>query len=401
VQVTGETGGNQKNRKRWAFKMGRLNASRRKKTAWSVLMDKTWGWWMRTPVGGLFHMGLVKLSPIQQQLHELEIQNITNYYAFLKNPRRWPIFRFYAWLWSYVICGFRLLHLTPQARQDYYALNRQSTYASSIVPTISGLVEQASKKLLPKVLSASICSLTHESEKLPVLVVPGLNTPPCFFREMVEHFREKGYPIYVAEMPKQGLASLDEAAHALNEQVTTLRTLYNVDRVHVVGHCLGGLVAKYLIDYILDPAEKTPIKTLVTLGTGYMGANGVQRLKDYWIPRNPDKPVPVIFDQLVKARLSFVHHGADVVYHSIMAVWDFMVPFQNGILHRRETPALPVSGEENVSEHTSDLEACQIHNHLVDDWKVDHLTLVLNKKSLDKIEECLESNEQSKPAASA
>jgi pimeloyl-ACP methyl ester carboxylesterase len=196
---------------------------------------------------------------------------------------------------------------------------------------------------------------------------------------MVEHFKTQGYPIYVAEMPKNGLASVGEAAVAVNEQINALCHHYQVDRIHVVGHCLGGLVAKYLIDNIWSLTKESPIKTLVTLGTGFLGATGVQRLKEYWVPRNLDKPIPEVFDQLTKAQQALVQQGADVVYHSIMAVWDFMVPFQNAMLQ-----TVPVSASMVVPTRP------KVYNHLLEDWKLDHLTLALNQKALQKIQECLE-----------
>ncbi|XVJ51212.1 MAG: alpha/beta hydrolase [Vampirovibrio sp.] len=318
--------------------------------------------WMRTPIGGLLHMGVVKLSPIHRQLQALEVQNIMAYYNEWNRPRRWPIFRFYAWLWTYFISGFRLWDLSDSARQDYYALNRQSPYTSKIIPLTSDLKEDSAESDVPRLKNAH----------LPILIVPGLNTPPYFFREMVEHFNAQGYPIYVAEMPQQGLSSIGESAVAVNEQIQALCQHYHVERIHVVGHCLGGLVAKYLIDSIRT--TQSPIKTLVTLGTGFLGATGVQRLKDYWVPRNPDKPIPEVFDQLTQAKNALVKQGIDVVYHSIMVVWDFMVPFQNAMLQTT-----------GYDMHTP-----QVYNHLLSDWKLDHLTLALNHTAFDKIQKCLE-----------
>jgi pimeloyl-ACP methyl ester carboxylesterase len=361
----------------------KVKHTKRKKPQW---LERLGVLWMRTPVGGLLHMGVVKLSPIHRQLQALEVQNIMAYYNEWNRPRRWPIFRFYAWLWSYFISGFRLWSLTASARQDYYALNRQSPYTSKVIPLISDLLHETDKLIRPTVSTEAYASMVADDDelvtsedRLPILVVPGLNTPPYFFREMVEHFKVQGYPIYVAEMPKNGLASVGEAAVAVNEQIYALCHHYQVDRIHVVGHCLGGLVAKYLIDNIWSMTKESPIKTLVTLGTGFLGATGVQRLKEYWVPRNLDKPIPAVFDQLTKAQQALVHQGADVVYHSIMAVWDFMVPFQNAMLQ-----TVPVSASLMSPRRP------QVYNHLLEDWKLDHLTLALNQKALMKIQECLE-----------
>ncbi|MFN7311454.1 MAG: esterase/lipase family protein, partial [Vampirovibrionales bacterium] len=216
-----------------------VKRSKRKKPQW---LESVGVFWMRTPVGGLLHMGVVKLSPIHRQLQALEVQNIMAYYNEWNRPRRWPIFRFYAWLWSYFISGFRLWGLTASARQDYYALNRQSPYTSKVIPLISDLLHETDKLIRPTVSTEAYASMGDDEaelvtteDRLPILVVPGLNTPPYFFREMVEHFKTQGYPIYVAEMPKNGLASVGEAAVAVNEQINALCHHYQVDRIHVVG----------------------------------------------------------------------------------------------------------------------------------------------------------------------
>jgi|GEM_PF-2669282 len=383
-------------------------------------------YWMRSPVGGLLHMGVVKLSPIHRQLHAFEVQNMMAYYNNWNAPRRWPIMRFYAWLWTYLISGFRLLCLSPLARQDYYAINRQSPYASKVIPMIADLLLQQTEKFIspdPQGIQdaaqiaideaqASLCPKHGicDDEHLPILVVPGLNTPPYFFREMVAHFKAQGYPIYVADMPNKGLGSLEESARSVNAQINALREHYNVDRIHVVGHCLGGLVSKYIIDHIWEVSKETsPIKTLVTLGTGYMGADGVQRLKDYWIPRNPDKPIPVVFDQLIKAQHDIVKRSVNVAYHSIMTVWDFLIPFQNGVLKfDSKTPVVQSAQIDTTHESIifdssaapaldtePDHPECEVHNHLMEDWKVDHLTLALNPSALQKIQECLERSTDS------
>jgi pimeloyl-ACP methyl ester carboxylesterase len=382
-------------------------SSRKKK---NTLLRKLGTWWMRTPIGGLLHMGLVKLSPIQRQLQAFEVANVMAYYNNWGKPKRWPLFRFYAWLWTYMVSGFRLLALNASARQDYYALNRQSAYTSHVVPLISDLLKQTGQLIKPRLTFSNATSeevaisldesCTSQSdggggtqpEKLPILVVPGLNTPPAFFREMAEYFEQQGYPIYIAEMPENGLSSVKDAADALNEQIEALRHHYNVDRINIVGHCLGGLVAKYLIDNVWKASRKAPIKTLVTLGTGFLGAAGVQRLKDYWVPRNPDKPIPVVFDQLIKAQQAWVNRSADIAYHSIMAVWDFIVPLQNGFLRPRSGTTNPGIREAHSKKKPSLYNPCDnVHNHVVDDWQVDHLTLALNPKALKKIQECLES----------
>jgi hypothetical protein len=92
-----------------------------------------------------------------------------------------------------------------------------------------------------------------------------------------------------------------------------------------------------------------------------------------------------------------------------MAVWDFLIPFQNGFLKVENTPTVDQSlmhdTEHDIvfdstavpvlNEPLNQPVDSPVHNHLMEDWQVDHLTLALNPSALRKIQECLESSTDS------
>jgi hypothetical protein len=133
---------------------------------------------------------------------------------------------------------------------------------------------------------------------------------------------------------------------------------------------LGGIVTQHLINTLQNAGKNPPIKTLIALGSGFLGADGVEILKNGWIPRNVGKPIPKVFDELIRWNGNLVKQGAGVVYHSIVTTWDFLVPFRKAFLK----PQLPNG---------------MVFNHLLDDWAIDHVTLAMHPRALQTIHQCL------------
>lgn len=310
--------------------------------------------WMYSRIGSMLAAAFMKLNPIHRRLSEMEIKNIQDYFSsdFIHPRHRRRIDGLTAFFMSYFSAIKRLTGVSRLARQDYYALNRQGCFAVKELPSVEHQTEAT-------------------GDKLPLLIVPGLNTPPVFFREMQSYFMQKGYQVAVMALPENGLADVATAATKLGEELENLKQKCAASKVNVIGHCLGGVIAHYWLQ--TQSLHQNSVANLVSLGTGFMGAEGVQELKNVWIPRNPGKPVPKVFDELINWNLNLVKHSTEVAYHSLLTVWDFMVHFRKGILH-------PASDKP-----------CQVNNLILDDPAIDHLTIALNHKVFDQIEQMLNS----------
>jgi pimeloyl-ACP methyl ester carboxylesterase len=337
----------------------------------------------------------MKLSPIHRKLIAQEATNFTDYLDsdWVPPNKRRKIPQWWALCIAYGVALLRMFSLSPQARQDYYALNRRGAFVAKSVPTIAKAVEgetyferedtipsSAVPTAQTNTTSATVETWAQQqlspailtnSAMLPILIVPGLNTPPVFFRAMVDYFSQLGYPIYVATLPNQGLSEVAESAEAVYTQLAYIMQQHNVSHVHVIGHSLGGIVTQHLINTLQDAGKNPPIKTLIALGSGFLGADGVEILKNGWIPRNVGKPIPKVFDELIRWNGNLVKQGAGIVYHSIASTWDFLVPFRKAYLK----PQVPAKG--------------LVFNHILDDWAIDHLTIALHPKALQMIHQCL------------
>lgn len=302
-------------------------------------------------MGSMLATAIIKLSPIQRRLTELEITNIRDFFNsdFISPERRRQLNGASAFMMAYFHAIGRTWNISKLARQDYYALMRQGCFAV---------------KELPDSIPA------EPNEHHPVLIIPGLNTPPVFFREMHSYFTSKGYPVVVMNLPSNGLADVESSAQALQDEIERIKETYGVSKVNIIGHCLGGLIAHYWLEAFDVAKNASSVKHLVSLGTGFMGAEGVKQLKNIWIPNNPGKPVPRVFDQLVEANMNMVRYSTDVVRHNLLTVWDFMVHFRKGIM---DTTAA----------------AGGVFNHIIEDPAIDHLTLALNHSVFQRVEAIL------------
>ena len=310
--------------------------------------------WMYSTIGSMVAAAFIKLSPIHRKLSELEIRNIQDYFNsdLITPAQRRRLDRVTAFLMTYYNAIRRMAMVSKQARQDYYALQRQGCFAVKEIPELD---------------SPQACD-----KKLPLLIVPGLNTPPVFFREMHNYFTQRGYNVSVMALPENGLADVATAAARLAEEVENLKQKSKTAKVNVIGHCLGGVIAHYWLEQQDALVTARPVQNLISLGTGFMGADGVQQLKNIWIPRNPGKPVPKVFDELINWNLNVVRHSTEVANHSLHTVWDFMVHFRKGMLQ--------------VGENAQ----AKINTLIMDDPAIDHLTIALNHSVFQKIEEMLD-----------
>jgi pimeloyl-ACP methyl ester carboxylesterase len=354
--------------------------------AWWRLVCLTWKKlpaqpknWMYSTVGSVFAMAIMKLSPIHRQLITQEANNFTDYMNsdWVPPNKRKRIPQWWALCIAYGVALLRMFTLSPKNRQDYYALNRRGAFVAKSVPTILQSVEQTSFSAETLSLEMPLvepvqqrCVPLENPQLLPILIVPGLNTPPVFFRAMVDYFSQLGYPVYVATLPKQGLSEVAEAAEAVYSQMASIMQQHSVSQVHVIGHSLGGIITQHLINTLQDAGKNPPIKTLIALGSGFLGADGVEILKNGWIPKNLGKPIPKVFDELIRWNGNLMKQGVGVVYHSIVTTWDFLVPFRKAFLK----PQLPNG---------------LVFNHLLDDWAIDHVTIAMHPKALQTIHQCL------------
>jgi pimeloyl-ACP methyl ester carboxylesterase len=104
--------------------------------------------------------------------------------------------------------------------------------------------------------------------RVPVLLVHGMVDNRSIFAVMRRSLRRRGFAQVCSWNYSPLVRDVQSAAVALGAHVEQICRETGHDRVHVVGHSLGGLVARYLVQR-LGGDER--IDSLVTLGTPHAG----------------------------------------------------------------------------------------------------------------------------------
>ena len=107
-----------------------------------------------------------------------------------------------------------------------------------------------------------------EAAETPILLVHGIVDNHAIFTVMERALRRRGFQ--TLSNYDYGLLThnIADAAARLGEAVAQLSTRTGYERIHVIGHSLGGLIARY---YVQCLGGDRHVHTLVTLGTPHQG----------------------------------------------------------------------------------------------------------------------------------
>jgi pimeloyl-ACP methyl ester carboxylesterase len=107
-----------------------------------------------------------------------------------------------------------------------------------------------------------------EAAGTPILLVHGMIDNRSIFTLLRRGLRRRGFGKVVSINYSPLTADVRAAAAWLAEEVESLVAETGYERVHVIGHSLGGLIARY---YVTRLGGDERVHTLVTLGTPHGG----------------------------------------------------------------------------------------------------------------------------------
>ena len=113
------------------------------------------------------------------------------------------------------------------------------------------------------VAGAGLGDQGHRGGGTPILLVHGLVDNRSVFTLLRRRLRRRGFGRVVSMNYSPLTADVRVAATLLAEQVEQLCDETGYERIHVVGHSLGGIVARYYVQCLGGDAR---VHTLVTLG---------------------------------------------------------------------------------------------------------------------------------------
>jgi len=105
--------------------------------------------------------------------------------------------------------------------------------------------------------------------RIPVLLVHGFVDNRSVFAVMRRSLRRRGFAHVCSWNYSPLLPDVARGAADLGEQIERICEQTGYDRVHVVGHSLGGLLARY---YVQRLGGDRRVQSLVTLGTPHQGS---------------------------------------------------------------------------------------------------------------------------------
>ena len=107
-----------------------------------------------------------------------------------------------------------------------------------------------------------------EAAGTPILMIHGLNDNRSIFTLMQRGLRSRGFDDITTLNYSLMVADIRTAAAHLGEEVERIVAETGYERIHIIGHSMGGLIARY---YITRLGGDERVHTLVTLGTPHEG----------------------------------------------------------------------------------------------------------------------------------
>jgi len=120
-------------------------------------------------------------------------------------------------------------------------------------------------------LRRSLVVTDPEAAGTPILLIHGIMDNRSVFTVFRRALRRRGFGVVHAVNYGLFTGDLRHAAHELAGHVERLCEATGADKLHIVGHSLGGVIARYYVQRMNGSAR---VDTLVTLGSPHSGTLG-------------------------------------------------------------------------------------------------------------------------------
>ncbi len=103
----------------------------------------------------------------------------------------------------------------------------------------------------------------------PVVLVPGFSGQDWVYWNVFRRRLERdGFPVFTVTFPGLGLQDIPSSGDRLETRIQEIREATGAEEVHLVGHSLGGLVIREVVQ---KRGVQEPVATCATLGTPHQG----------------------------------------------------------------------------------------------------------------------------------
>lgn len=104
--------------------------------------------------------------------------------------------------------------------------------------------------------------------KKPVIIVAGTLQSASVYEPLAARLRARGHQVYIYELPNLGRGDIAHSATGLAAFADKIRTDTGADKVDLIGHSQGGLVAR---QYVKFNGGAGHVRNLIGLGTPNRG----------------------------------------------------------------------------------------------------------------------------------
>lgn len=125
----------------------------------------------------------------------------------------------------------------------------------------------------------------YSTKKIPVLFVYGIGGSPQDWRTILEKMDRKKYQPWFYQYPSG--FHLDKSANALASSLILLKQRYGFERMDVVAHSMGGLVARGAIQRAANLAQTNFVAHFISISTPWDGHEAAKlgvKYMDYPVP---------------------------------------------------------------------------------------------------------------------
>lgn len=112
----------------------------------------------------------------------------------------------------------------------------------------------------------------------PVVIVNGTFGPAFFYEPLAERLRHDDHEVFIFELTNLGTGDIAATAQDLSAFVADVRARTGAEKVDLVGHSQGGLVARQYVKYL---GGDSTVDSLVSLGTPHYGT-AVANIADFF-----------------------------------------------------------------------------------------------------------------------
>jgi triacylglycerol lipase len=206
-----------------------------------------------------------------------------------------------------------------------------STFRSRVTETFATLREVA---LMARDITPVVPAEVGPTDDVVVLI-HGFFASAGVFRPMRSHL-ETDTNAKVASFTHAPGAGIERIARSLSRLVNRIPAAC---RVHLVGHSLGGLVARW---YVQELGGHTRVAQTVSLGSPFGGTERARNFR-FLVGADLHRTSPLL------ARLRARAHEHDVPHMSVVAEADAMiVPAESAVFPRGEVVVLPGRGHNSL-----------------------------------------------------